>query len=437
MASRTVTEIQEIPHRNHHHGTHSSNQPSVSRSSAEIQETYIGGTITNQDLEMRTPTAFSSALASQLDPYSLKRGLKTDDELRGLKQRKKKKEESYYTKQNMLIGDLLKPLEEHVESAKAIEEKNHVSVKIAIYASLGANIALSALQLFAAVKSGSLSLLATAIDSIFDPMSNVLLWALHRKSTRLDVNKWPVGGERLTTIGNICYGSLMAAINLVVCVESIRTIIEHKKGDPETNKLFVPALVAVGSALGVKLALFFLCYGYRKYSTQVEMLYQDHRNDLFVNSFGLLMSAGGSKLKWFIDPIGGFIIAFGVIIAWCRTIYHEFELLAGKSAPVEFLQLITYKVATFSDEIEKVDTIRAYHTGPDLFVEVDIVMSGETPLYQAHDLSQQLQDKLETLPGVCRAFVHVDHETTHQPVSASYCDCVSVLNAAAFRNIVG
>jgi hypothetical protein len=27
-----------------------------------------------------------------------------------------------------------------------------------------------------------------------------------------------------------------------------------------------------------------------------------------------------------------------------------------------------------------------------------------------------LQDKLEVLPGVDRAFVHVDHETTHAPV---------------------
>ncbi|KAG8779189.1 hypothetical protein FRC15_010323 [Serendipita sp. 397] len=417
MASQTVTEIQEIPG-----PSFRPKRSSATPSSVEIKETFVGGGITDQDLEMRPRTAYTSALASQVDPFSLKRGLKTDDELRGLKQRRKKKEESYYAKQNTLIGDLLKPLEEHVESARSAEEKNHIPVKIAIYASLIANIALSALQLFAAVKSGSLSLLATAIDSVFDPMSNLLLWALHRRSTRLDQNKWPVGGERLTTIGNICYGSLMAAINLVICVESIRTIIEHKKDDPETNKLFIPALVAVASALGVKLVLFFLCYAYKEHSTQVEMLYQDHRNDLFVNAFGILMSAGGSRLKWYIDPIGGFIIAFGVILAWCKTIYHEFELLAGKSAPHEFLQLITYKVATFSDEIEKVDTIRAYHTGPDLFVEVDIVMSGETPLYQAHDLSQQLQDKLETLPGVCRAFVHVDHETTHQPVRVKYLD---------------
>lgn len=54
-------------------------------------------------------------------------------------------------------------------------------------------------------------------------------------------------------------------------------------------------------------------------------------------------------------------IAFGVIAAWTRTIYRQFELLAGKSAPHEFLQLLIYKATTFSDEIEKVDTVRAYH----------------------------------------------------------------------------
>lgn len=57
-------------------------------------------------------------------------------------------------------------------------------------------------------------------------------------------------------------------------------------------------------------------------------------------------------------------IAFGVILAWSRTIYHQFELLAGKSAPHEFLQLLIYNAVTFSDEIEKVDTVRAYQVRP-------------------------------------------------------------------------
>jgi hypothetical protein len=28
------------------------------------------------------------------------------------------------------------------------------------------------------------------------------------------------------------------------------------------------------------------------------MLWEDHRNDLFINGFGILTSAGGAKLKW-------------------------------------------------------------------------------------------------------------------------------------------
>lgn len=114
---------------------------------------------------------------------------------------------------------------------------------------------------------------------------------------------------------------------------------------------------------------------------------------------GILMSTGGSKLRWcayypFLSAPSMLIInkqtnragsdgchhrlsrfpwihlhgilislqiAAGVIIAWGRTIYGQFELLAGKSAPHDFLQLVIYKATTFSEEISKLDTVRAYH----------------------------------------------------------------------------
>ena len=52
-------------------------------------------------------------------------------------------------------------------------------------------------------------------------------------------------------------------------------------------------------------------------------------------------------------------------------------------------------------------------------MEIDIVMDANTPLWKAHDVSQSLQEKIEVLPNVERAFVHVDYETTHTPVSLS------------------
>lgn len=60
---------------------------------------------------------------------------------------------------------------------------------------------------YAAISSLSLSLLATGIDSVFDIGSNVLLLWVHKKADKLDSNKWPVGGARLETIGNIVYGT--------------------------------------------------------------------------------------------------------------------------------------------------------------------------------------------------------------------------------------
>ena len=83
---------------------------------------------------------------------------------------------------------------------------------------------------YAAITASSLSLLATAMDAVFDIGSNVVLFWLHKKAARLDVNKWPVGGARLETIGNVIYGqpdfkkgrkqSNMSLPRISVCIPS-------------------------------------------------------------------------------------------------------------------------------------------------------------------------------------------------------------------------
>lgn len=82
----------------------------------------------------------------------------------------------------------------------------------------------------------------------------------------------------------------MSAVNLIVVVESVRSIITHKKDDSDTNNFHIPSIVAVGAALGVKFLLFLYCLSLRKASSQVEVLWEDHRNDLFINSFGELFT---------------------------------------------------------------------------------------------------------------------------------------------------
>ena len=66
-------------------------------------------------------------------------------------------------------------------------------------------------------------------------------------------------------------------------------------------------------------------------------------------------------------------------------------------------------------DVHQVDTCRAYYAGNNLFVEVDIVLPPDTQLRDSHDIGESLQIKLESLPQVERAFVHVDYETSHRP----------------------
>ncbi len=65
--------------------------------------------------------------------------------------------------------------------------------------------------------------------------------------------------------------------------------------------------------------------------------------------------------------------------------------------------------------IETVDTVRAYTFGVNYLVEVHIQLSPSMPLREAHDIGESLQQKLESLDEVERAFVHLDFETLHSP----------------------
>lgn len=57
--------------------------------------------------------------------------------------------------------------------------------------------------------------------------------------------------------------------------------------------------------------------------------------------------------------------------------------------------------------------VRAYYIGDRLLVEVDIVLPPDCPLREAHDVGEALQDALELMDNVERAFVHLDYNPIH------------------------
>lgn len=292
------------------------------------------------------------------DPYKLAEALKPQEELdkiRANTSRKRdgfgpitlnksayraKKLTGFYEAQNENIERLLKPVDDHRRDAKEEEGANHLKYRIAVVGSFVANIILAVLQLYAAASSKSLSLFTTMADSLFDPMSNLTLILSNRAVKRVDGRKFPSGKARIETAGNIFFCFLMITVSVVIIVESVRTVAEHSGND--TNDFFLPSVIAVCIAFATKFSLFLYCWAIRNKYSQVRILWEDHRNDLFINGFGVLTSVGGAKLKWWIDPMGALILSVLIIFLWSRTSYSEFQLLIGVTADTPTLQLITY-----------------------------------------------------------------------------------------------
>ncbi|KAK7967740.1 cation efflux family protein [Apiospora aurea] len=435
---RLVSKSADATNQSHEHGGVSSSvEPMTADKGDHTVARHPAGCIMGADIESQGTRRYSDS-----DPYNLQSAYKTDAQLNEIKantSRKRasasakknsslrgcvpgrnllhaRKVENFYKTQNETIERLLKPVEEHRAEAKQEQGDDHLRFQIAVWGSFIANVMLAILQLYGAISSGSLSLFTTMADSIFDPLSNVTLILSHRAVKRVDPDRFPSGKARLETVGNITFCFLMMAVSFILIAFSVQQLVTTNKGDGDTNHFHLPSVIAVVIAFSTKLCLFFYCWGIKDKYSQVGILWQDHRNDLFVNGFGILTSVGGAKLVWWLDPMGAIILSVLISCIWLRTAFQEFLLLVGVVASVEMQQLITYVCLTHSpDTIQGIDTVRVYHSGPRLIAEVDVVMNPDASLRDTHDVAEELQFKLEDLPDIERAYVHVDYETTHKP----------------------
>lgn len=288
------------------------------------------------------------------DPHQLSTKLKTSSELYIRKRdryraiglnaeaRKARRIKHFYEEQNDNINRWLKPVDEHVQSAKELEGENQLKYKIAVQGSFAGNLVLAALQVYAASSSGSLSLVATMSDAIFDPMSNIALMLCHRAINKVDRRKFPSGKARIETAGNIVFCFLMTSVSFIIIVLSVVELVKTANAGISTKPFHIFSIIAVGIAFATKLVLFLYCWALRNTYSQVRIIWEDHRNDLLINGFGILTSFGGSKLRWWIDPAGAIILALTVSILWLRTAYTECQLLIGVAADTEMQQWITY-----------------------------------------------------------------------------------------------
>ncbi|KAK6945395.1 Cation efflux protein [Dillenia turbinata] len=299
----------------------------------------------------------------------------------------------------------------HVDEEEDLQEQ--AQHERAMNISNSANIFLLAFKIFATVQSGSLAIAASTLDSLLDLMAGGILWCTHLSMKNINIYKYPIGKLRVQPVGIVIFAAVMATLGFQVLIQALEQLIEDKPPAKMTSLQLVWLYSIMLTATLVKFALWIYC---RSSGNKIVRAYaKDHYFDVVTNVVGLVAAVLGDKFYWWMDPVGAIVLAIYTITNWSGTVIENAVSLIGQSAPPEVLQKLTYLVMRHHPKIKHVDTVRAYTFGVLYFVEVDIELPEDLPLKEAHAIGESLQIKIEELPEVERAFVHLDYECGHKP----------------------
>lgn len=327
----------------------------------------------------------------------------------------------YYRYQAKLLRNflvdriLLKNFTENVRQSRLLSTEKTVEQKltcdqIVTNLTIAINVFLFIIKIVASVLSGSLSIISSVVDSAVDLTSGAVVWFTSRAIKNRDPYLYPRGRTRLEPLAVVVVSVIMGVASLQIVTKSLEAIITN---DININ-VEVWTISIMIFTICTKCLLYIVCQCFPSPSTN--LLAQDHRNDCISNTIAIGCALLGYNFWKYLDPIGAVIVSLCICCTWCVTGNRNIRILSGKSAKPEFYsRIIKIAVDHEPNHIKQIDNVQIYHLGNQFLVEVDIVLDKNMPLHQAHDISEQLQRKIEHLPYVERSFVHVDYETSHRP----------------------
>ncbi|VDD75370.1 unnamed protein product [Mesocestoides corti] len=240
-----------------------------------------------------------------------------------------------------------------------------------------------------------------------------------------------LGRKRLEPIAVIILSAIMGSISVQIMIGAAQTIYNMAVNDQGPPRMTDVTIGLVASTIGtttyslflspVKVGLFVACWKFGR-GESIAALKNDQLNDSISNSVALVFSTLSARIEGipclkYLDPSGALLIGIYIVYSWWKMGAEHTRNLTGHSADPVFLQRITFICVNHHPLIERLDTVRAFHLGNNYMVEVDIVLPRNLDLHKAHDIGETLQQKLESLEEVERAFVHLDYEVAHHPQS--------------------
>uniref|UniRef100_A0A2P2MI67 Uncharacterized protein MANES_10G037600 n=1 Tax=Rhizophora mucronata TaxID=61149 RepID=A0A2P2MI67_RHIMU len=189
------------------------------------------------------------------------------------------------------------------------EERDNLarSESLAIRVSNVANMVLFAAKVYASVRSGSLAIIASTLDSLLDLLSGFILWFTAFSMQTPNPYQYPIGKKRMQPLGILVFASVMATLGLQIILESVQTLLSDENEFDLTKEQECWLVGIMLSATIIKLMLMIYC---RMFKNEIIRAYaQDHLFDVVTNAIGLIAAVLANYIEGWIDPVGAIIVS--------------------------------------------------------------------------------------------------------------------------------
>ena len=286
-----------------------------------------------------------------------------------------------------------------VEVASLSREKE--IYKVTIIGSI-ANFALLAFKFVAGILGHSAAMLADAVHSLSDFVTDVIVLVFVRISNKPQDKDHDYGHGKYETLDTAIIGILLLLVGFGILWSGASSILAFMKGE----QLEAPGMVALIAAL-VSILLKEILYQYtvikgKSLNSQAVVANAwHHRSDAF-SSIGTAVGIGGAILlgeHWrVLDPIAAVIVSFFIMKVAIQLLIPCVDELLEKSLPDEVEKDIEQVLLSFPG-VSEPHHLRTRRIGSYCAIEVHVRMDGGITLEEAHTTATAIEHKLKTMLG--------------------------------------
>ena len=283
---------------------------------------------------------------------------------------------------------------------------------------LATNASVITAAVFIAVKAvaywetGSVSILASFVDSLMDAGASLLNLIAVRYALAPADRDHRFGHGKAESIAALGQGTFIIGSGLFLIIESVRRLL-----DPQPLQAFGLGVAVMAFTIALT-AVLLLIQGYvirRTHSAAIRADSLHYRTDLLTNS-AVLLALVLAQVGWpGMDPVFALAVALYILASARRIMADAFNELLDRELP-EARRSAVLAIAGGHPEVRGVHDLRTRSAGRVEFVELHLELDDHLPLLQAHRIADEVADAIRDGNPAADVVIHQDPVSLAEPL---------------------